>query len=243
MNGRRLLLDAGNTRLKWVVVEDGLWRDEGAAEYDDLSCLLPLLRSGTDCAVASVTAAAHETAIRTLLARAGIFPRWLVAEASFAEVTNGYVEPGQLGVDRWMALIAARRRSRAATLVVSVGTALTADALTAGGAFLGGIIAPGVSLMQQVIANGTARGAAADGVRQDFPRSTADAVQSGIVAALCGAIQVQYAHLGRISGGVPLCLLTGGDAARLLPHLSIAAEHVPALVLEGMDCVTRGSMS
>ncbi|HWR77515.1 MAG TPA: type III pantothenate kinase, partial [Thiobacillus sp.] len=68
-------------------------------------------------------------------------------------------------------------------------------------------------------------------------------VQSGIVAALCGAIQLQHARLAEAAGTAPHCLLTGGDAGGLLPHLAVPAEHVPALVLEGMDCVTREDRS
>jgi type III pantothenate kinase len=65
-------------------------------------------------------------------------------------------------------------------------------------------------------------------------------VQSGIVAALCGAIERQHARLAKAAGVTPRCLLTGGDAEMLLPHLNRPAERVPALVLEGMDCVARG---
>jgi type III pantothenate kinase len=93
--------------------------------------------------------------------------------------------------------------------------------------------------MQQSLRQGTARVAEVDGVWQAFPCTTADAVQSGIVAALCGAIQVQYARLAEIAGCVPRCLLTGGDAEKLLPHLALAAEHAPTLVLEGIDRVAK----
>ena len=66
-----------------------------------------------------------------------------------------------------------------------------------------------------------------------------DAVQSGIVAALCGAIQQQHARLAEVAGVLPHCVLTGGGAAIVSPHLWVAAEEVPALVLEGIDCVAR----
>jgi len=59
------------------------------------------------------------------------------------------------------------------------------------------------------------------------------------VAALCGAIRSQHARLAETAGPVPHCLMTGGDAERLLPHLALSVEHVPALVLEGVDCVAR----
>jgi type III pantothenate kinase len=105
--------------------------------------------------------------------------------------------------------------------------------------FLGGLIVPGLALMQQALRQGTARVAGGDGTWQAFPRTTADAVQSGIVTALCGAIQSQHARLAEIVGCVPRCLLTGGDADKLVPHLALSVEHAPALVLEGMERVAK----
>jgi type III pantothenate kinase len=101
------------------------------------------------------------------------------------------------------------------------------------------VIVPGFTLMQQALRQGTAGVAEVAGSWQAFPRTTADAVQSGIVAALCGAIQQQYARLAEASGMTPHCFLTGGDADTLLPHLELAADPVPALVLEGIDWVAR----
>jgi type III pantothenate kinase len=197
------------------------------------------LAVGIDCYIASVAREQHENQIGMLLAPFSITLRWLTAETQFQDVKSTYANPRQLGVDRWMGLIAARQRSQAPTLVVSAGTAMTVDALSADGVFLGGLIVPGVALMQQALRQGTARVAEGDGTWQAFPRTTADAVQSGIVTALCGAIQLQHARLAEIAGGVPRCLLTGGDADKLMPHLALSVEHVPALVLEGMERVAK----
>lgn len=239
MSGKRLLIDAGNTRLKWAVVEDALWREQGSVAYSDLSALAPVLAAEGSCYIASVAQPQHETRIAALLETAAIKPAWLKATARFSDIRNGYENPQQLGVDRWMGLIAARQRTREAVLVVSVGTAMTVDALSADGTFLGGLIVPGFSLMRLGLQQGTARVAEVDGRCQVFPQNTADAVQSGIVAALCGAIQRQHAHLAEAAGAVPLCVLTGGDAEKLLPFLAIPVQHVPALILEGIDRVAR----
>lgn len=244
MSRRRLLMDAGNSRLKWAVVEAGQWRAQGASEYADWSALEAQLTAGTDCFIASVANTVHEQQLAALLEAAGLGATWMTAEAGFAEVKNTYLNPRQLGVDRWMGLIAARRRTRESVLVVSVGTAMTVDALSADGVFVGGVIVPGVRLMRQALQQGTARVADAAGHWQAFPRTTADAVESGIVAALCGAIQLQHARLAEAAGTTaPHCLLTGGDAGVLLPHLAVPTEHVPALVLEGIDCVTKEGVS
>jgi len=237
---RRLLIDAGNTSLKWAVVEGGQWCAEGRSDYADWAGLRAELTADTHCFVACVTDPARARQIATLLDEAGISPTWLKAEAGFADLKNTYLKPQQLGVDRWMGLIAARQRTREAVLVVSVGTALTVDAMNADGVFLGGVIVPGVNLMRQALRQGTAQIADAAGEWQAFPRNTADAVQSGIVAALCGAIERQHARLAEASRLTPRCLLTGGDAGVLHAQLSVAVERVPSLVLEGIDCVARG---
>ena len=156
MSAQHLLIDAGNTRLKWVAVVDGQWQIPGGSEYSDLSTLSQVLSAGFKCTIASVARTEHENQIKALLARFEIEPRWLTADAQCLDVKNTYANPKLLGVDRWMGLIAARQHSQAATLVVSLGTAMTVDALSADGVFLGGLIVPGRGMMQQSLQQGTA---------------------------------------------------------------------------------------
>ena len=240
MSAQRLLIDAGNTRVKWVLVADGLWQSPGSADYADLSALSAVASSGVKCTIASVAGIDQESRLRKVLSQLDSAPRWLTAAAQFLDVKNGYANPNQLGVDRWMGLIAARQRTRAATLVVSLGTAMTVDALSADGVFVGGLIIPGRGMMQQSLLQGAAQVAAVSGAWHAFPQTTADAVQSGIIAAMAGAIHMQHARFADACGCMPQCLLTGGDAAMLLPYLDLPVEHAPFLVLEGIDCVVRG---
>lgn len=234
---RRVLLDAGNSSLKWALVEGDRWLAQGRCTYDDLAGLQAQLNPATLCFVACVAAAVDRERVAHVLGRAGCATRWLASEARRGDLVNGYVLPEQLGVDRWMALVAARRRTREAVLVVSAGTALTVDALTATGAFPGGLIVPGVRLMRAALVQGTAGVVAGAGRCEAFPRGTDDAVHSGIVAALCGAVRTQHARLAAVADTPPRCLVTGGDAALLLPHLELDAELVPGLVLEGIDAI------
>jgi type III pantothenate kinase len=239
MSAQRLLLDAGNTRLKWAVLEAGLWRQQGSAAYSDLSALSQVMEQGASCYIASVARVEHEKQLTALLAPLAITPKWLVAATRFSDVRNTYTNPKELGVDRWMGLIAARERTRTAALVVSVGTAMTVDAMSASGVFMGGVIVPGFAMMQQALQQGTARVAEVAGTWQAFPLNTADAVESGILAALCGAIQLQYMRLAETAGEKPHCILTGGAAEKVLPHLTLPVEYVPTLVLEGIDRVAN----
>ena len=239
MTRRRVLIDAGNSTLKWAVIEDGRWRAQGRCNYVDWSGLQEQLAEGVRCFIASVARPVNEKQLEALLASAGVVSSWLKAGTDFDDLKNTYLQPPQLGVDRWMGLIAARQRTRGPALVVSVGTAMTVDALTADGEFLGGLIVPGAALMRQALLQGAAQIADVSGQWTPFPRCTADAVESGIVAALCGAIHQQYGRLNELTGVSPLCLLTGGDTEMVRPFLSVPAEPVPALILEGIDCVAR----
>lgn len=235
----RLLIDAGNTRLKWAVADASGWRAQGACDYADWSDLEAVLADVRTCVIASVAGAERTQYLSDVLARAGVAAVWLQAAAVFGDLRNGYDDPGQLGVDRWMGLIAARARTREPVLVVSAGTALTADALAADGTFLGGVIVPGLALMRQALRDGTAGVDPAAGSRQVFPRTTADAVHSGMVGALCGCVRQQYDYLAAHAAQAPRCFMTGGDAAVLAPHLELPVEIVPALVLEGIERVAR----
>lgn len=235
----RLLVDAGNTRLKWAVVEGDTWHAQGVADYADCSRFDAALEQVGECFIASVAGCERSQHLADLLSRAGVVATWLASEAAYGDLSNGYEAPEKLGVDRWMGLVAARARTREAVLVVSAGTALTVDALSGDGRFLGGIIVPGVALMREALRLGTAGVAPSAGAVQAFPRTTADAVCSGAIAALCGAVRQQFAHLAAHAGQTPRCIVTGGSAAELAPHLALSFEIVPTLVLEGIDRVAR----
>lgn len=237
MSQRVLLIDAGNSTLKWAAVDAGQWRAQGRSDYADWAGLKAELTPDATCFIASVTDPAREAALAALLNEAGLAAAWLKAEVGFGDLKNSYRDPQQLGVDRWMGLIGARQRTHDPVVVVSAGTAMTVDALAADGVFLGGVIVPGFKLMRQALQQGTAQVADVAGEMQAFPHTTADAVHSGILAALCGAIRQQYAQLAEAAGQPPRCLLTGGDAAMLLPSLNLPGELAPALILEGIHCV------
>ena len=235
----RLLVDAGNTRVKWVVVDGASWSEPGFAHYSDLTDLAASLRPDMVVHLASVASETQRACLDACLNTLPLAVHEITTGESFADLENGYDQPGQLGVDRWMALVGARARTASAVLVVSAGTALTVDALSASGRFLGGLILPGRELMRRALLTGTARINAAPGHKRDFPTNTLDAVESGIMEAMAGAIRSQRDRLASVSGRMPGCYLTGGDAVTLMAHLDGPVEHLPTLVLEGIDRVAR----
>jgi type III pantothenate kinase len=158
------------------------------------------------------------------------------AGAGQCGVRNGYQQPEQLGSDRWAALIAAWQYVQGACLVVNCGTATTVDALSAKGEFLGGLILPGVSLMQRSLATNTAQLIEESGSLQDFPRNTADAIHSGMLRATVGAIRHQF-DLLRAREGTVRCLIDGGSAGVVRAHLGLPSEQLDNLVLRGLQII------
>jgi type III pantothenate kinase len=149
-------------------------------------------------------------------------------------VTNGYRNPAQLGSDRWAALIGARAlHGRRPVLVVCCGTATTVDLLTAQGRFAGGCIMPGVGTMLRSLHEKTAALPDADGVYTEYPIQTVDAIVSGCQHAQAGAVERIY-DLYRRDHSDLLCLVSGGAAKALEPHLAIVFRYHDNLVLEGL---------
>jgi type III pantothenate kinase len=115
-----------------------------------------------------------------------------------------------------------------------VGTAVTVDALDAGGRFLGGLILPGFGLMLRALEMGTAGLKVPTGETVDLPTNTSDALMSGGVFAIAGAVERQYKLLRAGGGPAPRLLMTGGAAVKLAPTLDLPYEMVDSLIFEGL---------
>lgn len=243
-----LAVDVGNTRLKWALYDEAhpgaQLLAHGAVFLEMVDQLadtdwkhLPRPSCMLGCVVASdgVKRRVSEQ-IEDLW---HLEPRWVVSAAQAAGVRNGYDHPNRLGVDRWVALIAARQRALAtgsprAALVVMVGTAVTVDALDADGVFLGGLILPGFGLMLRALEMGTAGLKAPTGEVVDFPTHTSDALMSGGAHAIAGAIERMHRRLLARAGHAPLLLMTGGAAVKLAPITDLPFETVDTLLFEGL---------
>ncbi len=154
----KLLIDAGNTRIKWVLSDGRDWRHADALPVEQAGELLHRLAGLQDIRQAWVSNVAGEEVaqqIRDACAGLPAQSRFIVAREAQCGVFNGYSSPAQLGSDRWAALIAAWHLVRRTCLVVNSGTATTIDALSARGEFVGGLILPGVELMQRSLCDAT----------------------------------------------------------------------------------------
>lgn len=237
-----LAIDAGNTRIKWGLADAGGWVRRGAvmtAQAETLAASLEDLPPAHRIVVSNVAGAAVREAIEHAVAAGGVTPLWVVASAQQCGVRSSYVEPSQLGPDRWAGLIAAWKMFQGACVVVNAGTTMTVDALTAEGVFLGGCIVPGIDLMRAALDANTARLRQQEGAFYFFPDKTADAIMSGAINALAGTVERMAGYMEQTGQGVPLIVLAGGAAELIKPRLNAKVEQIDNLVLEGLLHIAR----
>jgi type III pantothenate kinase len=239
-----LLLDAGNTALKWAfagpdelrLLADGTVTLQAGFVEPLAASLRTALESLGPGAVAPVAAFGCSVASEALTRRVdeavrGCAPggvQWFAAQERFdfrgVGLANGYREPRQLGADRWHAIVAARQAfPRRPLVVVCAGTATTVDWVDADGRFLGGVIAPGRSLMTASLAQGTARLPLADGQAVAAPDNTDDAIATGAAEATAGLVERRVRALGQ--RGTPVqVVLAGGHVNELASRLQLGCE-------------------
>lgn len=239
-----LTVDIGNSRLKWASGEPPGWSVQSAATTGhDPGDLFAILWSNLPAPTRLLVSCVARTEWSETL-RHWAREHWS-REAEFVQssaaacgVRNGYRDPSQLGVDRWAALIAARRIVSGPAIVIDAGTAVTIDALNADGEFLGGVILAGLELQRASLQRGTAGiGAIGESPAGCLARDTDAAVSAGIRYGLAGGIERILGEQTRALGTMPAILITGGDSERLMPLLPAGVRHVPDLVLLGVHAL------
>lgn len=237
-----LCIDAGNTRIKWGLVQSDAWVEQGSFDThtESIGAQLqyalqshPRPEMVVACSVASPGVRA---AIDAFASGFGVFVHWLTPQERECGVSNSYRDPSQLGADRWAALIGAHSLHEGACLVVTAGTATTIDVLDAAGVFQGGLILPGFDLMREALARGTARLPLAQSDFAALPRSTDEAIVAGCLHAQAGAIERMYRQHIAMQASAS-CLISGGAALALIPVVEVPLRHVDNLVLEGLKQV------
>jgi type III pantothenate kinase len=245
----QLLIDAGNTRIKWALAATGhfvgQWHAMGSVVHADLGKLKQAwsTKKIKRVLISNVAGDSVASQLRKILAELNVPESalaWFRAQAECAGVRNAYAQPTQLGSDRFASLIGARHRYvEQRLLVVTCGTATTIDALEADGTFIGGMILPGLATMATSLALNTALLPAvdnADRVRV-FADNTHDAIISGCLSAQVGAIMHAYQQC---SNPLARCVLSGGAAHYLGPYLPMPFDAVDNLVLLGLDAAVGG---
>lgn len=240
-----LLLDIGNSRLKWAAIPalDAALPPAQALAHDGvpadaITALAAAWRGAPPQAVyiAHVTGGAHEVSLARAVQQAmRRLPQFARSAESCAGLISTYADPGRLGVDRWLAMLAMWARTRQAFCVASAGTALTFDAVSDSGQHQGGVIAPGLATMIDATLGRTrfAVGAMDAGFETGLGRDTEACVRQGALHAAAGLLdRLAARHPGSK-------VLAGGDAGTLQPHL-VGDWHIePDLVLQGLAVWAR----
>lgn len=243
-----LAIDVGNTRLKWALYPQAqpgtLPQAQGAEFLENIDKLadgpwrtLPAPRSMLGCTVA---ADAVKLRVQEQMEELWDLPAsWVHASTAEAGLVNGYDHPLRLGADRWVAMIGAWHRMRAAgrsrpLVVVMVGTAVTVEAISPDGHFMGGFILPGHGIMLRALESGTAGLHVPTGDVTPFPTNTSDALTSGGTYAIAGAMDRMVQHQRQHFGQEPLCYMTGGAGWKMAPYLMAPFELVETLIFDGL---------
>jgi len=239
-----LVVDMGNTRLKWAVVNneqlvtgEPLFNQQ--LNEQELLKRWQHLTPPERIALACVTA--NDTLALVIAVAVALWPCVKIirvnSERQSFGIINAYTPPEKLGVDRWLALVAARHFYTIPACIVDCGTAITVDLINAQGQHLGGLISSGVMMMKKSLAAGTAA-LAFDNTRYPLEAAnfTEAAIYSGTLLAAIGLIEQVLAK----QTDVLSVILTGGDAALIAPHLSVTPLVDADLVLRGLAIVAQG---
>ena len=237
-----LLIDAGNTNLKWSWLDGGVISAPGAAShrFSDVGAIAQRHWGDRDpparVLAANVAGPEIEGALEAWVYRAWrLVPEFVRSVREGCGVTNAYDDPAQLGVDRWLTLVAVRRRGAGAACIVDSGTATTVDVIDGRGVHLGGLILPGADLMRDALLGGTRiPRVEAVGETGFWGTGTAEAVASAARQATAGLVERAMVRATRDLRERPRLILTGGGAEELAALLEQPHEILSGLVMDGL---------
>ena len=248
MSGQPILqLDLGNSRLKWRLIAGGGDATDGGTVLGRGACAPDddawLTQPGTVAAVQVASVAGDAT--EALLARRardhfGVEPWFARTAAQCGDLVNSYAEPERMGVDRWLAMVAARARCRERLCVVDAGSALTIDLVAADGRHEGGYIIPGTALMARSLLADTDRVRFEEGRASSLApgRSTAACVHHGIALAQAGSLQLALSNAAA-AAPPPRVFFTGGAGEALAEVSGVAGAFEADLVFHGLAIAAR----
>jgi type III pantothenate kinase len=244
-----LVIDVGNTRLKWAWLTSTGLSDQQAVVHRDTKPAIwtsALFKSGQTPSRVLVSNVAGPDMGKTLnrLAKKTfrVDAEFITAAGEFQGLTNGYLDPSLLGADRWLALIGAWTKARTALCVVDAGTAVKVDSVDSGGHHQGGLIAPGIHMMREALMNKTsdiakAASNSSPSLAGVLANNTIAAVSRGAVFALAGMADRAAEVIEQSTGTTPKLFITGGDASMITGTMRSHGQIVPDLVLQGLAVI------
>ena len=248
-----LLVDLGNSRLKWASHQNGQLCSVGCLKYDEENLATSISAAWSSLpAPGKIYVSSDVDSRLTAVLSQWVEKQWatvahIITPKDHAYgVKNAYQDPLQLGTDRWAALVAVRNNIKGAAIIIDCGTAITIDVMNAKGEHLGGMIIPGIQMMQQSLFKGTHKINRTDEKNEPvltaLGKNTREGVRSGIHTAVIAFINETISRATRQT--MPQTktekmtnVITGGDADVILPFLDNSVIHKPTLVLEGLAII------
>lgn len=252
-----ILIDAGNSRLKWAVLSaDGQRSVQTAVAYPHLDAIYPRIsqwiaeQSATRVVMVHVLGDAFEQAMQALCADVNCTYSSVKTAATAYGITLAYDQPHRLGADRLVAMLGVQaiwqqQHQKRDTVVIDCGTAVTVDALLSDGQHVGGLILPGVrSGGEALIARAKASHLAMSFDDPSlFARNTAQGIGSGSLLGTACALDGLCQRMEAALGTSLLRVITGGDAEYLQPVLQGDYQHVPELLMDGLQWVATQAIN
>ncbi len=248
-----LLLDIGNSRCKFALLENSGVQEYGAiihASKDKISATETLLRDVKPINKVVVCSVLGVEFNQQLIE---VFNKHQIGEYYFLDpvvnsfgIQHCYQTPKHLGADRLAVLIAANEKYKGSKCIIDCGTAITIDGIDAMGKHLGGVILPGIKSMHAALTDDTeihfvdtANGGERIGCFNSLSNSTQDAIYTGCLSAVVGGIEYVVNAMQKQSNLFDKIIITGGDAGIILPKINLKIEHIPTLVLDGLGVVLK----
>ena len=245
----KLLLDLGNTRCKFAIVEKGVVKQYEAQNYGPFGKLYTVkslsdqYSDADEVVISSVLSEEVNSQINEALLSGAAKKVFFLkpVETSFS-VKLAYTDPSCMGVDRIAALIGAKEKYSGNSCIVDCGTAVTIDVLDPNGVHLGGVILPGIKTMQKAVLGNTkieVSDADQDPVFNVLSKTTGDAIHSGCISAVVGGIEHVVNKMASDYDDFDQIVLTGGDAEQLKSYLMLQVVIDETLVLDGLKVVSE----
>jgi type III pantothenate kinase len=250
-----LHIDLGNSRGKWRLLHDCQAVSQGTVEPETgrglprLDALEASLITGNarftypiHVTLASVADAAIEAHLRSSLRdQMDCVIETLYTPVQAMGMTNSYADHTRMGIDRWLAMLAAWYPNQTDVVVVDAGSALTLDVVAANGQHQGGLIIPGANLSERVLLEKTGKVRFQDNVEHELllGKSTAECVRYGIAHSQLGALE-SVAKRFQLEGHQ--WFFAGGAGEWLMQRMDVAGRLAPDLVLDGIGLVGASKM-
>ncbi len=232
------LIDSGNSRVKFAIHQNEQWQYLSAVNFEHPQfveqCAQILQGHSFDkIYLANVSKGKRAEQLELFLAQSTLPIHQINTQAQLGNLKIAYPEPKQLGVDRFLSLLSASAESLP-SIIISFGSALTLDVLTADGQHLGGLIAPSPEFQWRSMHDHFPGLFPELGSVQDLAHNTADALTSGIALQTISLIERVIAANNKT--GNARIFLTGGAAKQWLDKLPAQCTYVPDIVFHGMHC-------